>query len=86
MGNDESDVSLVISELTKNNIINDVPFSSFVGFHIPEEAGTYRVRIYVQGDKGYNFENYDYNNMYLVYIHKEKKSEWVKLFNIKSEL
>lgn len=86
LGYNDSDVNEVLSELKKNNVINDVPFSSFVGFHIPEETGTYKVRIYVQKDKNYSFENYNFDNMHLIYIHKENRNEWAKLIKIQTDL
>jgi hypothetical protein len=66
---------IAISELKKSNIIHELESnndSSLIGFHLPDEAGDYKLNIYF--DEGEDFTGLD--EMYLVYVHIEEKAFW----------
>ncbi|MBM7569925.1 hypothetical protein [Aquibacillus albus] len=85
VGTSLSDEEMVHNELRKNNIIDvtdDFQFSSLIGFYTPEDKGRYQLRMYFEKDK--NFDGFD--DMYLVYLHKEDDNKWSKLIEIESEI
>ncbi|MFX3631690.1 MAG: hypothetical protein ACE3L7_11325 [Candidatus Pristimantibacillus sp.] len=84
-GNDEQ---LVIQAFRDQQIFfTEKDSSSFIGFYFPEEAGVYKMRVYLEEEA--NFRPSD--PMYMAYVHKGDKgwgldNNWTKLIEIKSEL
>ncbi|WP_407268462.1 DUF3221 domain-containing protein [Radiobacillus sp. PE A8.2] len=64
------DEQIVVKALKRINILDKnvekYPYSGFIGFFTPEEAGTYKLRMYF--NKSEDFDPTE--DMYLVYIHR----------------
>lgn len=81
IGTNLEDEEFVLNELKKHNVsIDAFEFSSLIGFHIPEEKGEYKLRIYFE--KKDDFESSD--ELYLIFLHKEDFNRWSKLIKVES--
>jgi hypothetical protein len=79
IGSDGITERVARTELRKNNFIQDNDEVSFVGFCFPDEAGTYKARIYL--DKFDDFSELDNPVLVCVYIEEKfgKQLTWAKV-------
>jgi hypothetical protein len=81
---------IVVEALKEQNIINNLEShnaGSMMGVYVPEEAGEYKLRMYLEEAEGFS----GLRDMYVVYMHIEERTflpdiQWTKIVEIKSDV